>query len=579
MTGKVDDVRLPFSTVDPIMGDIYSVLWEPEMLQSIGDTINILATEALTQGLQQVLGSTILVALMSSLQLPLLLTKLAYLIDNPWNVSLDRASAAGLILADSLIDHNLGNRPVTLVGFSLGSRVIFSCLKELANKKALGLVQNVYMFGSPVVANKDEYLKARTAVSGRFVNGYASNDWILGYLFRATSGGIMRVAGLAPVQFPGVENVNVTEFVNGHMAYRTAMPKIMKHMGWEVESEEFAEIEEPDPENHAERQRELIREIDEARRVAKDEPDKKRFGLFKRGRLAKKKEWENYSVGSASAAGASPHLGSPDSRRTSEAGNGNVLFDIDAIRAELAAEHMDVRELQSTLPPMKLDLDAPQQLLSPQRAATTPDGLGVKNKEKEDVKEDTQGGRRRSTLTAAPSMTSLTPRGGLYDYDEEADADHTFSFSPVQGASKSPWDDPSPGHQHDDEVQLTFDTAFNEHHHDLDFPDAGGHGLDDVQLTFDTAFADDPGHGQAHDPGPDPFTSPPHRTSLHDDIPAKSSTTGLGLSGAGGIDSTGMASLDTVSPTKNVWAEEEDDLFGSGGRHGHDDGEIHMTFE
>ena len=48
MTGKVDDVRLPYSTVDPIMGDIYSVLWEPEMLRSMGDTINILATEVFT---------------------------------------------------------------------------------------------------------------------------------------------------------------------------------------------------------------------------------------------------------------------------------------------------------------------------------------------------------------------------------------------------------------------------------------------------------------------------------------------------------------------------------------------------
>ena len=45
MSSKVDDVRLPFSTVDPIMGDIYSVLWEPEMLTSMGDTINILASE------------------------------------------------------------------------------------------------------------------------------------------------------------------------------------------------------------------------------------------------------------------------------------------------------------------------------------------------------------------------------------------------------------------------------------------------------------------------------------------------------------------------------------------------------
>ena len=45
MNGKIDDVRLPFSTIDPIMGDIYSILWEPDMLQSMGDTIRILATE------------------------------------------------------------------------------------------------------------------------------------------------------------------------------------------------------------------------------------------------------------------------------------------------------------------------------------------------------------------------------------------------------------------------------------------------------------------------------------------------------------------------------------------------------
>lgn len=51
MTGKVDDVRLPFSTVDPVMGDMYSVLWEPEMLTSMGDTINILATEVRALGI------------------------------------------------------------------------------------------------------------------------------------------------------------------------------------------------------------------------------------------------------------------------------------------------------------------------------------------------------------------------------------------------------------------------------------------------------------------------------------------------------------------------------------------------
>ena len=137
-------------------------------------------SQALSQTIQQILGSTILIALMSALQLPIVLTKLSYLIDNPWTVSMARANAAGLILADSLIDRNLGMRPITLVGFSLGARVIFAALRELAGRGAFGIIQNVYLFGSPVVASRDEYLRARSMISGRFVNGYASNDWILG---------------------------------------------------------------------------------------------------------------------------------------------------------------------------------------------------------------------------------------------------------------------------------------------------------------------------------------------------------------------------------------------------------------
>ncbi|CAG8976608.1 hypothetical protein HYALB_00002123 [Hymenoscyphus albidus] len=363
MTGKVDDVRLPYSTVDPIMGDIYSVLWEPEMLRSMGDTINILATEALTQGLQQVLGSTILISLMAALQLPVVLTKLAYLIDNPWTVSQVRADAAGLILADSLIDRNLGTRPITFVGYSLGSRVIFACLKELSKRGAYGLVQNVFLFGSPVVAKKDEYLRARSVVAGRFVNGYAKNDWILGYLFRLTSGGISRVAGLAPVEeIPELENIDVTEFVPGHMSYRTAMPRLLREVGFVVESDEFTEIEDPDPENHSQRQRELINEIEEARKEfekqEKEKESKGKFGFFSRKKKAavKKQEWETYEE-------TKPDPAKSDSatpkHTPSSSGNDGILFDVDAMRAELATEQMEVKELKSTLPPMKLDLASP----------------------------------------------------------------------------------------------------------------------------------------------------------------------------------------------------------------------------
>lgn len=373
---------------------------------------------------------------MASLQLPIVLTKLSYLIDNPWNVSLARASAAGLILADSLMDRNLGNRPITLVGFSLGSRVIFSCLTELARKGAFDLVQNVYMFGSPIVANKDECLKARSVVSGRFVNGYSSNDWILGYLFRATGGGIMRVAGLGPIKdVPGVENVDVTHLVNGHMAYRAEMPKLLREVGWEVESDEFAEMEDPDPDNHQERQRELIREIHEARKEAEAKKDKKKFGFFKRGKLAEKKGWEMYDFDYEEEAARIAKEHETDPR-------GNVLFDIEAIRAELASEQVEVKQLESTLPPMKLDLSSPSKDPTPDtvsESTTNPKHSGTPSVPASSSQASLKNVEGPTEKTQTPVDTVRNTDHGSHTWTHSSEDAHT---------------------PHDDEIQMTFDTAY-----------------------------------------------------------------------------------------------------------------------
>lgn len=172
----------------------------------------------------------------------------------------------------------------------------------------------------------------------------------------------MRVAGLAPVEeIPGLENIDVTKVVNGHMAYRAAMPKLLREVGWEVESDVFTEIENPDPENHEKRQRELIREIDEARKEAEQKSGKKMFGFFKRGKPAEKKGWETYDERMREGEGSS-----------SDGPNGssnNVLFDIEAIRAELASEQIEVKQLESTLGPMKLDFDRSSSSIdTPQRS-------------------------------------------------------------------------------------------------------------------------------------------------------------------------------------------------------------------
>lgn len=71
MTGKLDDPRLPFSVLDPIVGDVFSVLWEPEMIRETGSALAILTGEVLTQIGQTVLQATVMTALMSALQWPL----------------------------------------------------------------------------------------------------------------------------------------------------------------------------------------------------------------------------------------------------------------------------------------------------------------------------------------------------------------------------------------------------------------------------------------------------------------------------------------------------------------------------
>jgi Protein of unknown function (DUF726) len=65
------------------------------------------------------------------------------------------------------------------------------------------------------------------------VNVFAKNDWVLNYLFRALSGGIGTVAGLRPVlNVPGLENVDVTDKIAGHVSYRTFMPLILDQLGF-----------------------------------------------------------------------------------------------------------------------------------------------------------------------------------------------------------------------------------------------------------------------------------------------------------------------------------------------------------
>jgi hypothetical protein len=227
--------------------EVFALRWEMEPLMNLGNAISALVTSAAwSVAGREVLARTVFSTLMSAVMLPLGLMKVAGVVDNPFSVAKSRADKAGEVLADALINKAQGERPVTLIGYSLGSRLIFSCLQSLEKKNAYGLIESVILMGSPTPSNKEPWQKIRSVVSGRVVNVYSENDSVLAFLYR-TSSMQLGVAGLQAVEgVPGIENVNVSEMISGHLRYQYLLGKILTLTGLqdldasEIEREEAA---------------------------------------------------------------------------------------------------------------------------------------------------------------------------------------------------------------------------------------------------------------------------------------------------------------------------------------------------
>ncbi|RAH66586.1 DUF726 domain protein [Aspergillus aculeatinus CBS 121060] len=221
--------------------EVFGLRWERKPLMKLGNAMNYLVTSAAWAAGSQVLSRTIFAQIMSAVMLPLGLLKVARVADNPFSVAKARADKAGEALADALISKVQGERSVTLIGYSMGSRVIFSCLQTLAKRQAFGLVESAVLMGSPTPSNAPHWRRLRSVVSGRLVNVYSENDAVLALLYR-TSSLQLGVAGLQPVQsVSGVENVDASDFISGHLRYQFLVGRILGVVGLEsIDADEVA---------------------------------------------------------------------------------------------------------------------------------------------------------------------------------------------------------------------------------------------------------------------------------------------------------------------------------------------------
>jgi len=149
-------------------------------------------------------------------------------LDNAWLVVAERARQAGCCLAHVLADkHAVGQRPVTLIGHSMGARLIFYCLMELYRMGEFHAVDDVVIMGTPVTARLEKWKKARAVVSGRLVNCHWGHDWLMAFCYRYLEWGIS-VAGLSPVDCPGVENIDLANLgLQGHEDYPNHVQEIL----------------------------------------------------------------------------------------------------------------------------------------------------------------------------------------------------------------------------------------------------------------------------------------------------------------------------------------------------------------
>ncbi|GJX59216.1 transmembrane and coiled-coil domain-containing protein 4-like protein [Tanacetum coccineum] len=212
----------------------YALQWESKHLYAVSTAIqdwlsSTLAMELMRRGAMM----TVLSSFLSAFAWPATLLWLTDIIDSKWTIAVNRSDKAGKLLAEVLIKGLQGNRPVTLVGFSLGARAIFKCLQHLAETGNDGLVERVVLLGAPVSIQGENWGAVRKVVSGRFINAYSTNDWMLGVAFRASllSQGL---AGIQSVNVPGIENVDVTEIIEGHSSYLWATQEILDRL--ELES-------------------------------------------------------------------------------------------------------------------------------------------------------------------------------------------------------------------------------------------------------------------------------------------------------------------------------------------------------
>ncbi|GHJ85206.1 hypothetical protein NliqN6_1608 [Naganishia liquefaciens] len=223
--------------------DVFVLNYETEHMLQTGKAIDNWVTSKLKGYVKkEVIKRTVLSAYFMAVSLPMSVYNMASLgLDNTWVQSQDKAIKAGRLLGEVLEKRVQGQRPVILIGSSLGALTILHALLYLASrtdKKAPlpQIVDSAFLISLPSAPSTEEWASCRQVVARRLVNGWCEKDLVLAGIVRlhevlsraVTLQNGVHVAGLRAVNQPGVEDVDLSEVIEGHLDIQRQMNEVLK---------------------------------------------------------------------------------------------------------------------------------------------------------------------------------------------------------------------------------------------------------------------------------------------------------------------------------------------------------------
>ncbi|WP_201523836.1 DUF726 domain-containing protein [Aliarcobacter butzleri] len=125
------------------------------------------------------------------------------------------------------------NKNISLIGHSLGAKVIFHTLEELKENNIK--LNNVYLMGGAISReNKQAWSSILSSVKNKLVNFYIDSDEILKKAFQITT--FEKPIGLGEIEYYKYKdlevceliNINVSDIVKGHTDYKNKLPEFCK---------------------------------------------------------------------------------------------------------------------------------------------------------------------------------------------------------------------------------------------------------------------------------------------------------------------------------------------------------------